>query len=165
MSSVSESASIETSAPSGAGPRISLWALSVVFVVVAMFTSGYLSYTKLANVSTMCMENSVINCDAVTSSRWSKFMGIDVAYLGFISYSTLFVLLMLERRVSFFRRYGLYIIFGLILFDVMFHFYLTYNSVFVLQKICLWCVTTHLMALLTLIVTSIRLWRKVGAPA
>lgn len=140
-----------------------LWVLSVIFVVIAMFTSGYLSYTKLSNTSVICMESGAFDCDAVTSSRWSKFMGIDVAYLGFMSYTTLFVLLMLEKKVNFFKQYGLYIIFGLILFDFMFHCYLTYNSLFVLQKACIWCLTTHLMAFLTLIVTSIRLWKRLGS--
>lgn len=142
-----------------------LWQLSVIFVVIAMITSGYLSYTKLTSTSVICMENSSFDCDAVTSSRWSKFMGIDVAYLGFASYTTLFALLMLERQVNFFKKNGLYIIFGLILFDFMFHSYLTYNSLFVLQKACIWCLATHLMALLTLIVTSIRLWKRLGSGA
>lgn len=140
-----------------------LWVLSVIFVVIAMFTSGYLSYTKITNSSVICMESSAFDCDAVTSSRWSKFMGIDVAYLGFASYTTLLVLLILEKKVNFFKKYGLYIIFGLILFDFMFHCYLTYNSLFVLQKACIWCLTTHLMAFLMLIVTSIRLWKRLGS--
>ncbi len=139
-----------------------LWILSVIFVATAVFTSGYLSYTKLTNTSVICMESGSFDCDAVTSSRWSRFMGIDVAYLGFISYTTLLILLILEKKIKFFKQFGLYIIFGLILFDFMFHCYLTYNSLFVLQKACVWCLATHLMAFLTLIVTAIRLWRRLG---
>ncbi|MBE2182119.1 MAG: hypothetical protein IAE89_01725 [Anaerolineae bacterium] len=143
-----------------------LWLLSVIFVVVAMLTSGYLSYTKLFNESVICVENSTFDCNAVTSSVWSKFPqnnGIDVAYLGFISYTTLLVLLILEKKVGFFKQYGLYLIFGLIMFDFMFHSYLTYNSLFVLQKACIWCLATHLMAFLTLIVTTIRFWKHLSA--
>jgi uncharacterized membrane protein len=157
--------------PSGAGapaaPRASsetrLWLLALLCVTVAMFTSGYLSYTKLFPAAMLCAESSVVNCNAVTSSRWGYLFGVPVAYIGFASYITLFVLLNLERRVAFLRQNGLYIIFGLILFDFLFHCYLTYNSLFSLRMICLWCIATHIMATLALIFTALRLYRRMGA--
>lgn len=156
----------ETGAPPALRPasETRLWLLALLCVIVAMFTSGYLSYTKLNPGAMLCAENSVVNCNAVTSSRWGYLFGVPVAYIGFVSYVTLFVLLVLERRVAFLRQNGLYIIFGLILFDFLFHCYLTYNSLFSLRMVCLWCIATHTMATLALIFTSLRLYRRLSTP-
>ena len=142
--------------------RINLRHVSLVLVVIGLFITGYLSYTKLTSTSVACLENSAFNCDAVTSSIYSKFpMGskIDVAYLGFGLDVIIFILLLLEPRVKYLKIYSPYIVFGLTLWAFLFHGYLTFMSVTRIQSLCIWCLSAHTVMTLLLIVSSIRLYR------
>lgn len=139
--------------------RFTLRNATLVLVVLGLFITGYLSYTKLANTSVVCVESSAFNCDAVTSSIYSKFLGIDVAYLGFGLDVLILAVLLLERRVDFFRNYGVMILFGLTLWGFLYHDYLTLMAVTRIQALCIWCLAAHTTMTLMLIMTSIRLYR------
>lgn len=139
--------------------RSNLRNLTIVLVVLGLFITGYLSYTKLANTSVVCVQSSAFNCDAVTSSIYSKFLGIDVAYLGFGLDVLILSVLLLERRVNFFRNYGVMILFGLTLWGFLYHDYLTLMAITRIQALCIWCLAAHTTMTLMLILTSIRLYR------
>lgn len=139
--------------------RSNLRNLTIVLVVLGLFITGYLSYTKLANTSVVCVQSSAFNCDAVTSSIYSKFLGIDVAYLGFGLDVLILSVLLLERRVNFFRNYGVMILFGLTLWGFLYHDYLTLMAITRIQSLCIWCLAAHATMTLMLILTSIRLYR------
>jgi uncharacterized membrane protein len=147
---------VQTEAAAPKRNYVTLWGLTVFFVICALITSGYLSFTELTSTETVCVQNSAFNCDAVLHSIWSKFAGIPVSYIGFVSYSIMLVILLLEKRVSFFKQYGVYILMGLVLFDFMYHMYLTYNAVVNIRALCIWCVLTHIACGFILILTAIR---------
>ena len=154
--------------PTGARNRFNLRNVSLVLVVIGLFITGYLSYTKLTSTSVACLENSAFNCDAVTSSIYSKFpMGsrIDVAYWGFSLDVIALIILLLEPRVGFLRNYGVYILFGMSLWAFLFHDYLTFMSITRIQSLCIWCLSAHTVMTLLLIVSSIRLYRVLFPPA
>jgi uncharacterized membrane protein len=141
--------------------RSTLRALSIIFILVAMLASGYLTYAKLTNQIMICVENStVFNCEVVENSAYAYIMGIPTALLGFLTYSTIMALLILENRVAFLREYGLILIFGISLFAFAYHCFLTYTAFVTLRALCPWCLTAHTMVTLHLIVTGIRLWRS-----
>jgi uncharacterized membrane protein len=142
--------------------RLTLRNASIVLVLIGLFITGYLSFTKLTSTSVACLENSAFNCDAVTGSIYSKFpMGsqIDVAYLGFTLDVLILAVLLLEARVGFFKNYGVYIVFGLALWAFLFHGYLTLMAVTRIQALCIWCLSAHTVMTLLLILSSIRLYR------
>lgn len=139
--------------------RFNLRNLTILLVVLGLFITGYLSYTKIANTNVVCVESSAFNCDAVTSSIYSKFLGIDVAYLGFGLDVLILAVLLLERRVNFFRNYGVMVLFGLTLWGFLYHDYLTLMAVTRIQALCIWCLAAHTTMTLMLILTSIRLYR------
>jgi uncharacterized membrane protein len=165
MTSNTLSASGIGSAAAPRNTRSLLWVAVLIFALGAMFTSGYLSYGELTRTPAACSNEGFVNCDAVRASVWSKLFGIPVSYLGFIWYTTIASILLLEKRVSFFRQYGVYIVFGMSLWGFMFHCYLSYNSIFVLQKICPWCLTTHAFMTCILILNTIRMVRTMNARA
>ena len=140
--------------------RITLWGISVAFCILALFTSGYLSYTTLTGTSAICIEGAMFDCAAVEGSIYSKLLGIPVAYLGFITYVTILVLLLLEKRVKFLGEYGMLAVLGLSLFGFMFHSYLTFVSITILQKICPWCLVTNLSMFVIMIATFARVIRR-----
>ncbi len=141
--------------------RSTLKTLSYIFIAIAMLSSGYLTYAKLANTSMICIEgSSVFNCEVVENSAYASIMGIPTALLGFLTYTTIMALLILENRVALLREYGLMIIFGISLFAFAYHSYLTYTAFYTLGAVCPWCLLCHIMVTLHLIVTGIRLWRS-----
>lgn len=142
--------------------RFSLWHVSLILIVIALLISGYMSYAKIANVSMICPtgETSVFNCSVVESSRYASIIGIPTAMWGFATYTVIFVLLLLERRVAFLREYGVMLIFGIVLFAFAYHCFLTFTAIFTIRALCMWCLMAHTTMTLLLIVTSIRLWRS-----
>ncbi len=121
--------------------KFTLWHAFLVTIVLGLFISGYLSYTRLSNTATACAANSVFNCDYVTNSLYSQLFGVPVAYLGFAVYVILGVLALFENRVSFLREYGIFLQFGLALFAWMFSMWLVYVQFFLLQTLCPWCLS------------------------
>lgn len=153
-----EAAPQSTSAP--ARPHNTLRLLSLVLVGVGLVISGYLSYVKLANTATVCLQGGAFNCEVVTHSVYSRFLGIDIAYLGFIMYLTVGLLLLLENRVPFLRDYGFALEFGIILFAWLFSMWLVYVQFFLLQALCPWCLAHETNMTILFIVTLLRL-RKI----
>ena len=165
MSTVMQSSqpNIETS-----NRRDILRILSIVFMLIAMFVSGYLTYAKLFNTEIACPANAdlggvAFNCAAVESSVYARILGIPTALWGFTTYTIILAILLLERRNAFLREYGVVLIFGITLFAFAYHCFLTYIAAFVIRALCPWCLTAHAMVTLLLIVTSIRLWRSLKA--
>ncbi len=149
----------ETSAPRR---RFTLWHLSIILLVIGVFITAYLSYTHFTEASVACIggENSAFNCDAVNSNPYyANFMGIYVGYLGLAADLFLLAVVLLERRIDLLRTYGVIIVFAVVLLGWLYHDYLTYISVTLIQHLCIWCLTEHTIMTILLIVTSIRLYR------
>lgn len=142
------------------GSRFTLWHAAIVIEIIALLVTGYLAYVKIANVSAICVESGAISCDEVQSSAWSTLLGIPIAYLGFAAHVAIMAVLLLQRRVSLFQEYGLLMLLGITLFGVVYHAYLIYTSLFVIQKICPWCIAAAILMLLQFIVTIVRLQRE-----
>ena len=139
--------------------RFTLWHLSLVFIVIGLFVSGYLSYVKLVDAPVQCIASEMFSCNTVTNSIYSRFMNIPISYLGFGIYVILGVLLLLEKQIPFLVDNGRLIIFGITLFFWAYSMYLVYLQFFVLQALCQWCLTHEANVTLFFIVTCIRLWR------
>ncbi len=143
--------------------RDTLYIASLVLVVIGVFISGYLAYTKLTNTSAVCLETGTINCDVVQSSAYSKFAGIDIAYLGFVAYLALGVMLLLENRVPLLQTYGKILVFGGTLFGFLYALWLVYVQAGILQALCLWCLGHEITMTLLFVVSTLRLWQSMRA--
>jgi len=105
----------------------------LISVYLWMFKHGYIG-------SLACGTGG---CATVQLSPYSKFLGVDVAVLGFLAYAALLGLAMLglqpawqERREP--TRAALLISGG----GVLFAAYLTWLELFVIHAICRWCVAS-----------------------
>ncbi len=147
----------------GRGSRFTLWHAAIIIEIIALLVTGYLSYVKIANVSAVCVESGLINCEEVQSSAWSTLLGIPIAYLGFAAHVAIFAVLLLQRRVALFKQYGLLLLFGITLFGVIYHAYLIYTSIAVIKALCPWCIAAALLMLIQLILTLVRLQREPSA--
>jgi uncharacterized membrane protein len=137
---------------------------SLILVVIGIAISGYLSYTKLTDTSVVCTESGAVNCEVVQSSSYSKFMGIEVAYLGFATYLLLGALILLQNRIGFLQEYGVTLVFGITLFAFLFSMWLVYVQVALLQALCLWCLAHEITMTLLFIVSGLRLRQMLTAP-
>lgn len=139
--------------------RDHLYLASIILVVLGLMVSGYLSYVQLNDTAMVCIDSGAFNCDRVQSSAYAKFMGIEVAYLGFLTYAALGGILLLEKRVAFLQDYGIILLFGITLFAFLFSMWLVYAQVVLLQALCQWCLAHEIIMTVLFGITSIRLWR------
>lgn len=133
--------------------------ISLLLVAAGLLVSGYLSYTKLTQTTLVCVEGAAFNCDAVSSSIYSRIFGIEIAYLGFLTYVALGALLLFQDRAAFLRSYGTALLFGITLFAFLFSMWLVYVQVALLQALCPWCLAHEVIMTLLFIIAAARLWR------
>ncbi len=105
-----------------------------------------------------CPENATINCAKVTTSSWSRFLGLPVAVLG-LAYFVVMTLLVLpaawrRRRLDAVRLAGAGLGMAMVL-------YLVWAELFRINAICLWCTAVHVC---TLGLFTAILWRTAAAP-
>jgi uncharacterized membrane protein len=110
----------------------------VVFGFAGFVLAGYISLKKLRQQPLVCPLNG--ECDAVTTSKYARFLGIPVERIG-VAYYLLIVLV-----------YGLRVIAPAVISDTVmflataltigafiFSVYLVFIQAFVLRKWCTWC--------------------------
>jgi uncharacterized membrane protein len=139
--------------------RFTLYHLSLLLVVAGLLVTGYMSYTKLAGQPLACAETGMINCSLVENSAWARVLGIPTALIGFTAHVIIGATLLLEKRVDFFRNNAVFILFGFVVFCILYHSYLIYVSVFILKALCPWCLTAASIMLGQLITTTVRMRR------
>ena len=138
--------------------------IQLLLVVAGLIVTGYMSYNKLAGLPLTCSETGLINCSVVENSAWARVAGIPTAFLGFMAHVMIGAVLLLETRLGLFRSYGVLMAFGLAVFGVMYHAYLTYVSFTILKAVCPYCLTAAVIMVFQLVATSIRLKRYLATP-
>jgi uncharacterized membrane protein len=140
-----------------------LRAIQFLVVIAGLIVTGYMSYNKLANIPLACSETGLINCAIVENSAWSRVAGIPTALLGFIAHVMLGTVLVLEKRISIFTDHAPLFLFGIALFSVCYHLYLTYVSFFILRALCPFCLTAAVIMIIELVISSIRFKRYLSS--
>ena len=112
--------------------------------LAGIFVSAYLWMFKHGYIGSLACGTG--GCATVQLSEYSKFLGVDVALLGFAAYALLLGLAMLglqpawqARREP--ARAALLVSAG----GVLFAGYLTWLELFVIHAICRWCVTSAVL--------------------
>ncbi len=137
-------------APSRRAPR---WAVagSLLAAAVGLGVSIYLTIAHYTTTVTLaCPQTATVNCQKVTSSAQSMFLGMPVAVLG-TAYFAVMLLLCLPaawraggpgplRWLWWLRPLAA-------LAGVGFVAWLVYAELFILDAICLWCTAVHVLAL------------------
>ncbi len=136
--------------------------ISVALALVGVLISGYLVWSEVTNVATICPQTGGFNCDLVQNSIYSKVGPIPVAVLGLAGYLAILVCLLLETRVPLPVERGRLIIFGLTLIGFLFSLYLTAMEAFVLHAWCVWCVGSAITMTLLFVLSFVRLWREIS---
>ncbi|MGH3524065.1 MAG: vitamin K epoxide reductase family protein [Mycobacterium sp.] len=128
----------------GLHPAVILGVLDVVGLVVA----GYLSVVELSGGVPSC--GLVSGCEEVAKSPYNNFLGIPVAVFG-VALS----LVLLSLALAWWKTdiYGLLLgHYALSLVGVFFDGWFLYLQVFVIQAVCIWCVTYEMSLLLRFLI-------------
>ncbi len=142
-------------------------ASSVALCLVGLAIDVYLTFEHYTgNASLVCSESGAINCGKVTTSVYSKLLGIPVADLG-VAFFLGMILLCLPAAwrssnllVHRFRLLG-------VLVSMVMVLYLVYAELHWIRAICLYCTATHVVAFLLFILVltgdALMHWRD-GSP-
>jgi len=99
--------------------------------------AGYLLAVRLLGEAPSC--GPVKGCDTVATSRYATVLGLPVALFGVGFSLVLFAACVVWWRRA--DRRALYAAYGLGLLGVVAVAYLSYLELFVIEAICIWCVS------------------------
>lgn len=130
-----------------------------VLSFLGMLVTAYLTYQHFADPGeSFCNVSDYVSCDIVNKSVYAEIFGIPVAILGFAAYVLFFGFSF--KIVP--RLLWLGVLFSGL--GLLFSLYLTSVEFFVLDAICIFCVTQQLLILL-IFITFLLVWRKFGKSA
>jgi len=134
------------------------------FVAVAALggfgVSSYVWYTKSRGKQLVCPSGG--ECNAVVSSKYSKFFEIKLEYLGMLYFSIIFfsyVLMLLAPQ--FFEGIFRAALMMLTVSASLFSGYLLFVQAFLLKKWCIWCILSSMFSLTIFLIALISLGEAV----
>ncbi len=129
-----------------------LASLICLLSLAAVGVSGYLTWTTWGpGTVTGCTGNSLVDCDEVLASRWSKWLGAPVSLFGTLTYVGILALGWPAAR----RPHGLAWT-GLLTFSLLAAgaaIWFTGLQVLALQRFCPYCLTVHVCGLTICVLT------------
>jgi uncharacterized membrane protein len=126
--------------------------LFVILCLVGLGVAGYLAYVETQMATAVC--GPIGDCNTVQSSPYARLFGIlPVGVLGVMGYLGLLAAWAGSRLGRGRRaRMASLAVFGMAFLGALFSLYLTYLEPFVIQAVCMWCITSAvIMAALLLL--------------
>jgi uncharacterized membrane protein len=127
--------------------------------IIGLLDAGYLSYTKITSAELYCTPG-LGDCASVNASQWAYVFGIPVAYLGFLTYAAILLLVLFGKKIKLIAPYQEYLFFFITLIGILFSGYLTYIEAAVLHTYCQWCVLSATMMTVLFVISVIKLARR-----
>ena len=132
--------------------------VAALLSLVGLMVATYLYLYKIGIVGTMVCGTGA--CELVQTSRWSRFLGVEVSLLGVLGYLAMFgVSLAGVRPALQQRRWPASALLLLATGALLFSAYLTYAELFLIHAICRWCVVSAVIVLLLFLVAFYG-WRR-----
>lgn len=136
-------------------------ALITVLSLAGIGVAGYLTYAHTLDRSVVCAGFS--SCDEVANSDYAHLWKLPVAVLGLLGYVALLAVSAFWLRVGDrFETWPLLAVWGMSLGGAAYSAYLTYVELFVLDAVCIWCVTSAVIIFCILAVSTIALFATGG---
>ena len=116
------------------------WGALAVLAVAGMGVAAYLSYTHYADKVVAC--GGLGRCETVQQSSYSTIAGVPVALLGGLAAAALLAIALGRLAgLALAVEWGSLAALGMTTASVAFAAYLTYIELFVLEAICIYCVS------------------------
>jgi uncharacterized membrane protein len=123
--------------------------------LLGLAVAGYLLAVRLLGEAPAC--GPVKGCDTVAASPYATLFGVPVALYGVLYSLVLTVACAIWSRAG--HRQALYVAYGLGLVGILAVAYLTYLEIFVIEAICVWCVTYAVTIIAGFIVVAFVAWQ------
>lgn len=118
----------------------------------------YLAMYKLGMIGELAC--TVGQCETVNLSKWATFLGLPVAVWGVGFYVALFAVALLGTLDRFVDATWIsHALLGLTAWGVVFSGWLTYLELYVIHAVCMFCVASAILVVLTFLV-SVAEWRE-----
>lgn len=139
--------------------RAPRWAVlgSLLAAVAGLGVSIYLTVAHYTTTVTLaCPQSATVNCEKVTTSAQSEFLGMPVALLGAVFFAAMVTLCSppawrASSRTLHWSQWVQWVHWVRALAalgGVGFVAWLVYAELFVIDAICLWCTTVHVLAVI-----------------
>jgi len=141
--------------PVVAGTRGRLGLVLSALALAGLGIATYLLAVRVLGEAPAC--GPLKGCETVAASEYATIAGIPVALFG-----VLFSIVLLGASLAWWRRAdrrALYLAYGLGLAGILAVLYLTYLELFVIEAICVWCVSYALTILAGWLGVAIVAWR------
>ena len=129
------------------------WSIPLI-VAAGVVVAGYLSFVETTDAAVMC--GPVGNCGDVQNSKYAILFDIlPVGILGLAGYVAILAAWLVDNfGPHSLKKWSALGIWGMSMFGVMFSIYLTYLEPFVIGATCMWCITSAVLMILTLLIST-----------
>ena len=124
------------------------WSIPIL-AVIGLGVAGYLAYVETQLVEAIC--GPVGDCNAVQSSTYARLFDIPIGIIGLGGYLAILGAWVWGRNGNTTARW---LLFGMAAIGVAFSTYLTYLELFVIEAVCLWCLSSAVIMLLILLAAA-----------
>lgn len=135
-------------------PHQTIFSVMLVFGIIGLITSFVLSVEEIhlllnPDAALSCTINLVLNCSVVMQTWQAQVFGFPNMFIGLMGFPIVITIALLGlSRVAFPRWFAIGMEIG-ILFWTIFAYWLFFNSVYVIQVLCPWClIVTFTMTML-----------------
>jgi uncharacterized membrane protein len=130
------------------GVGLPRWAApaSLALAGLGLALSIYLTIEHYSDAASLaCPTGGAVDCEQVTTSAQSKFLGIPVAVLGVVFFAAMLALCLpaIWRRRDKRLWQARLAVAGV---GLVFAIYLIFAEIFIVEALCLWCTAVHLVA-------------------
>lgn len=143
-------------------PKTKYWWFFFIVTLIGLIDSAYLLWIKIADDKAYCIQG-IGDCWTVNTSKYSSVFGIPVSIFGIIGYALILAIFLWESKYSFLRKHGVYLLFGLTFFGLLYSAYLTYIEFFVIFAVCPFCIISAAAMVVLFGLTVVRLVKSQDA--
>jgi uncharacterized membrane protein len=125
--------------------------LTPLLAVIGLGVAAYLAYVETQAVAAVC--GPIGDCNAVQSSTYARlFSVLPIGILGLIGYALILMAWFIQRmRNDQWGNYASITILGMGFIGTAFSIYLTYLEVYVIEAVCLWCLSSAVIMTLIML--------------
>jgi uncharacterized membrane protein len=110
----------------------------ILFALAGFAVAFYVHHKKKTNMPMVCPLKG--NCDTVTRSRYSTFLGVPVEKIGMLYYALVLIVYILNNVLAVgFPDVVMFLMIGITMGAFVFSLYLTFIQAFLVRSWCTWC--------------------------
>ena len=123
--------------------------------------STYLTIAHFSHTPLACTDSGIVNCEKVTTSAQSVFLGVPVAVWGLVFFAAMVAVNLpvawrsTDRRVHVLRL-------AMTVVGMCFVLYLVSAELLIIKNICLWCTSVHAITFLLFVLMVTTIPRMLG---